>query len=388
MFALSLPNSALRFSREGAGFSASYNISLTFVRDSVVVKRVVRKEPVHIATFAETGRTDESVIFQEAVTLAPGRYTVILAAGDANSTRALRARESLEVPAYGPDLRLGSPVLVYTGSGRQTVSERPAVVVNPRKTVSYGAEVPQVYIELYNAGSPQVVQLRVLDQRGTTVWQSQPEIANGDGRLRHATITVPLDSLPLGRLWLEATTAGSSAEIHRSPLLVTISDQWMVANFDDVLGFITQIAYPAELDSLRTATGAERRLRWDRFWARRDPLPATPINEYREEFFQRVRFATENFAEADRPGWDTHRGRVYIVLGAPSREGVQPALRENITELGGLEWLYDGLPWGRLRLYFIDRTGVGHYQLTPESESDFRSISQRMKPKGTPKART
>ncbi|HEX2122003.1 MAG TPA: GWxTD domain-containing protein [Thermoanaerobaculia bacterium] len=55
----------------------------------------------------------------------------------------------------------------------------------------------------------------------------------------------------------------------------------------------------------------------DLFWARRDPTPGTPRNEFREEFLERVRYADASFGEKRRRGALSDRGQVYIVLGPP-----------------------------------------------------------------------
>ena len=67
-------------------------------------------------------------------------------------------------------------------------------------------------------------------------------------------------------------------------------------------------------------TSAQRDAFIARFWARRDASPATAANEFREEFSRRVRFARENLADAKSyatPGFDTDRGRVYLMFGRP-----------------------------------------------------------------------
>ena len=381
LIAVSLPASALRFQRNADGFLGEYQVSVAFMVDSVPVKRIDRRENVRVASFAETGRIDESVIFQDVIALRPGKYTVQVQASDAFSSRGFRARDSVDVPAYGAERRLAAPVLVYEADGRDRRDARPAFIVNARRTIPYGAEVPRVYVELYHAATPQSVQLRIVDDRGEQVWQDEAIVEAGNEQLRHALIDIPTTSLPLGRLWLEASTAGSSAEISRSPLLVTISDQWMVANFDEVLRFVTYIAAASELDSLRNATSTERRERWDAFWRRRDPLPATPINEFREEFFQRVRFATEHFGESGRAGWDTDRGEVYVVLGAPAHTMDRHVGRDAGVRPNAIEWSYEGTPTGRLQLLFMDRSGFGRYELTPQSEQAFRGAAQRMRPR-------
>ncbi len=55
----------------------------------------------------------------------------------------------------------------------------------------------------------------------------------------------------------------------------------------------------------------------ERFWRRRDPDLATDINEFRDEHFRRIAYASERFDKEGRPGWRTQRGRVYIIHGPP-----------------------------------------------------------------------
>jgi GWxTD domain-containing protein len=155
----------------------------------------------------------------------------------------------------------------------------------------------------------------------------------------------------------------------------------MSANFEQTLRFVNYIATPAELDSLRIGSEAERVARWQRFWKRRDPLTSTTINEFREEFFQRIRFAIEHFSETGLSGWETHRGEVYIVLGAPDHVTDRFIGRVPPDQPNGVEWIYERGPGGRLQLVFIDNAGNGHFELSTESEHDFRSAANRLKPK-------
>lgn len=373
-FGLSLPNSALRFQRDGAGFAAEYTVTLTFTRDSQRVRLVERREDVRVRNFAETGRTDESVVFQQLVALRPGRYVVDLVAADANSARAFRARDTIELPAYGAEARrFSEPVVVYQAGARDSRDTIPALILNPRHMTPYGGQAPRVYFEGYGVATDSAVALRVLDDHGTTVWTTTVPLVAGSAALRHALVQLPADSLPLGKLWVDL-------DGRRAPLLVSVSDQWMVANFDEVLQYVRYIASAAEVDSLRATPPAERKQRWEAFWARRDPLPATPPNEFRDEFFERIRTATEQFAEPGIPGWKSARGEVYIVLGAPDRVAERTLGRNDLggTLPAALEWTYEDSPGGRLELTFVDRTGAGRYELTSSSASAFRAVEHRL----------
>ena len=55
----------------------------------------------------------------------------------------------------------------------------------------------------------------------------------------------------------------------------------------------------------------------DLFWARRDPTPDTPRNEFKEDFEARVLFADKNFAGGKETGSLSDRGKVFILLGPP-----------------------------------------------------------------------
>lgn len=388
LFGLSLPNSALRFRRDGDAFTARYQVTLIFYRDSQEVRRVSGTELVRVASFDETSRTDESIVYQTVVALPPGEYEVAVEARDGSGARGFRAQDTLDVPAYrsaqGPR-RLTDPFFVYQAEARSAVGEAPAVIVNPRHTIPYGGEAPRLYLEAYGYPAGQPVRVRVKDAQDRELWETTVRLVSGGGEgedegnggFGYAFFDIPAASLPIGRLWIETSIEGEAEAAGRVPLVVTISDHWTVANFDELLEFLAYIATPAELDSLRNATGEERQELWERFWKRRDPLSATAVNEFREQFFERIRTAMLYFQEPLQPGWKTDRGEVYIVLGPPDH------VYEHFGQVAGrpvaYEWIYERGPTGRLELVFQDRRGIERYELTPSSRAAFRSAAHHLR---------
>jgi GWxTD domain-containing protein len=377
---LSLPNSVLTFQRDADGFAARYVVSFRLTRDGQPVALVDRTEAVRVADFAETGRTDETVVFQGAVRVEPGDYGVTLRVRDGLSARGFEVDDSVRVPRYGAGGPVvAPPVPVYSAEPRTAVAAFPELVVNPRHAAAYGALPPRVYVEAYG---PSRAVLELTDDTGDTIWERSVALEQGAG-LSAAVVELPADSLPLGRFWLTATADGSASG--RVPLLVTISDSWLASNFDEVLAFLRLVAPAEEIDALAAAGSEERRARWDAFWADRDPVPATPVNEFRDEFFERVRVATEQFSEGGRPGWLTDRGEVYIVLGPPTDvSAVDLGPDRPVTgEPNGQQWTYDRVPGGGgLSLVFVDAGGLGSYRLTPGSEASFRGTADRIRREG------
>ncbi len=101
------------------------------------------------------------------------------------------------------------------------------------------------------------------------------------------------------------------------------------------------------------------------FWQRRDPSPATKENEFRIEHYERFDYANRFLGrDAPRPGWQTDRGRHWIILGEP-RQREQFDGRNEVVSID--LWIYQGdtelgLP-PRFNLMFFKREDVGEYEL-------------------------
>lgn len=105
------------------------------------------------------------------------------------------------------------------------------------------------------------------------------------------------------------------------------------------------------------------------FWDIRDPNPYTEVNEYKEEIERRFEYASRYFKEAGRPGWDTDRGRIYILLGPPDSLKDYPMLSGYYK--GVQVWLYGNY---QLALQFADKEGDGRYELITYSTELLNAI--------------
>ena len=140
------------------------------------------------------------------------------------------------------------------------------------------------------------------------------------------------------------------------------------------------------------------------FWARRDPTPGTPDNEYRDDFQRRVAYADQNFTVGKVRGALSDRGKALVVFGPPTRivrsggggnplaapttPGATFGGRETDTEAentAGVErqmWSYEGATAQRafgapkVELRFIDR--LNNHDLRLETPRiDYAGAQQR-----------
>jgi len=375
LFALSLANQALTFQRSGNEFVAGYHLDVTFRADSTVVpaRQIARDEQVRVRSFQETLRGDESVIFQQFVTLGPGVYQVQVTVRDRNGPALARAERVDTVPRFA-GRGISRPIAVYEAQGRTQASALPVLLANPRATLPYGADTVRFYVEGYGLGesAPARLVARVVDAGDRELWRDTLAFVGAAG-LGVATVAVAPGRLPVGRGELEAILAGGSDTTH-APFLISFSNQWVITNFDEMISMLRYFDAQRWVDSLRKVPADQRPGVWQAFWKATDPVPITPENEALDDYFRRVQQANVRFQDEGQPGWLTDRGEVFISLGDPD-EVLDLSSGMERTGQRAIRWTYTTL---RLVLYFTDQTGFSRFRLTPTSRAEFQRVVARV----------
>ena len=171
-------------------------------------------------------------------------------------------------------------------------------------------------------------------------------------RCHRSPFTLPAAVLAL----LGCSLAGADERVDRLP------EEHRVWLEEEVVYIITQ----AEREVFLGVEGFEEREQFiEAFWLRRDPVPATKENEFRIEHYERFDYANRFLGrDAPRPGWQTDRGRFWIILGEP-RTREQFDGRNEIVSAD--LWIYQGdtklgLP-PRFNLLFFKKEDIGEYEL-------------------------
>lgn len=370
---LSLTNEAFSFRRASDGFVAEYRVEIAFRArtGATVVTQADRNEAVWVGGFQETLRTDESVIFQHLLKVPPGDYVLSVVVRDRNSPAHARIEQELTVPRFA-GVGLATPLPIYEGEGRTRLNELPRLLLNPRATSPYGGDTLRFYIEAYRVSSGTRVAARAIDATDAVVWDDTIALGSG-GTLTPRVITVIPARLPLGRARLELEIVGRT-DTTRAPLLISLSDRWVVTNFEQVTSVLRYFEAQDWVARLRDAPPLDRPQVWRDFWRETDPVPITPENEALTEYFRRVQVANDRFREEGEAGWLTDRGEVFITLGKADE-----AVELSPDQTGGrrlIKWVYNE---HRLTLFYQDQGGFGRYRLTPASRADYQRVLARVR---------
>lgn len=367
VLALSLENRVLGFERQGTqGFIARYRVDISFRRDSLPPITIGRDETVRVTTFQETMRNDESVLFQEPVVLAPGRYRVSVTVRDQRGDKQSRAERDYLVPHFQSGTTT-APILIYEATGRGNPGDPFRGLLNPRGAAGYGADTLTVLVEGYQMSPGQRFPLRIVDMRDSVLFD-QELVFEGGTAVEAKVVHFKPDSAPLGELRF---VLGPDEDRQVTSALVSLSGNWIVSNYEEMIQLLRYFGHEEQLAALRRATPAQRPRLWQAFYRDSDPNPATPENEAIDAYFSRLAAADQKFTDEGQPGWRTDRGEVYIVLGDPDE--VLDASAANQGRI--VSWTYNTY---RIVLYFTDETGFGRFRLTAQSRGDFERVRARV----------
>lgn len=131
---------------------------------------------------------------------------------------------------------------------------------------------------------------------------------------------------------------------------------------DQKIAQVLYIATPEERNISQNMNNLDgKRLFLFKFWYSREGS----VNEgLKDEYYSRVKYADENFGFSNRKGWQSDRGRVYIMYGEPSQIDRHPS---NPSTDPFIVWKYHELEGG-VRFLFVDESGFGDYKLVSSTK--------------------
>ncbi|HEX2781173.1 MAG TPA: GWxTD domain-containing protein [Gemmatimonadaceae bacterium] len=371
LLTLSLPNRALTFVREGDHYRAGYDVIVDARRGGSSARREQGRQTVRVASYKETSRGDESLIFQQYLRLAPETYALNLTVRDVESGRTTTRDLNVTVPRIATP-GLSSAVPVYEAEPRLRRDTLPVLVPNPRATAVFGQDSSlMIYLERYGGTGP--VQAAVRDARGVELWRDSVPLPS-NATMTSGMVTLPITTLGPGIDTFVAWTAGGR-DTTRTRLVVSFGEGIAITSFEEMLSFLRYFAPGETLQPLRNAAPADRGRAWLAFLHATDPDPSTAEHEALRDYFIRIEQANLRYREEGGPGWLTDRGKVFISLGDPDQ--IYEQGQGDIAQRGRVQiWEYAQY---RTQLVFIDQSGFGRYRLTTTSELEFQSLVRRIR---------
>jgi GWxTD domain-containing protein len=352
----------LVFLRNGDGYSARYEVTaVLYGRDWQQAAGDSWLRRVDVPTYAETNSRAMVVADTLALSVAPGTYRLRIELKSLDTGAAGAVEREIAVPEYEP----GKLMLGSVAFDRAQTAQAGAGVFEANPSRDYGEEWPvlRVRVPVYgDTGARYRVTMTVETDEGAiektladTVLQTAP--------MTEHTLAASVLDLDVGVHFLtvraRALDGGPDAAARFRFRVLTSPKSWG-EDFDKMLVQLSYVASRDEVERIKEAPETEREAAWAEFWKRRDPEPATEVNEFRVEFLRRLGYANTHFRSMVE-GWQTDMGRTYIQYGEPDDVDTQPVDKM----LHSWEvWYYYG---EHLKFTFVDTEGFGEFSLVETS---------------------
>ncbi len=343
--------------------------------------------------------------------VAPGSYELRVRVPRSAERQELEVRRDVRVPDYAQsgvglsDVTLASNIFRDNDTTSVSPFERNGLIVQPNATQVFGQGLTQLfyYAEIYHPGRAVAAADTAYTLLAYVSQANTPQPVGGlerrtGRRVRDVDVLTgrfDLRRLPSGSYYLhlavldpnnaavaeqsrkffvynpnvQAPTASADAfEFDTSPYAVMDAEEVTrgLAHLDVLAGERDRrrIQALADLDG-------RRRFLYD-FWRERDPDAATPLNEFREEFYRRLQYANDRYTRRDREGWRTDRGRTIVKYGVPS--SLEPHLYERESKPYEV-WYYNNIPGvGQGTFVFGDTRGLGEFELVNSNVPGERNV--------------
>ena len=378
LFAVSLSNAALTFARENDRFRAGYTVTIGLKSGGVTVTQSESHESVLVASYKETTRVDESVIYQEFVTAKPGRYQLTLTIRDDGSSRASTEDVALNVPTLGAGASaLSTPVSFARVAPRASLEALPNIVANPQSSATFGRDsVIGLYLEGYDSGAAARLPLRVsvTTDQGARLFSDTISLPR-HGALYSGVVYVAASRIGIGPAVISFARPGA-ADTAKASFFIGFGEDLPVAGYTEMIDYLRWFASPARLKSLRATAPEFRAGAWSAFLRSNESLGGA--NDALHEYFRRLFDANKRFQEEGTPGWKTDRGKVLLGLGDPdAMYEQQPSAAAMGQRNRNQIWEYRAL---NIQLVFYDQSGYGRWRLTNSSDLAFTAAWRRRVP--------
>lgn len=360
-------NDVLQFTQEEGGrFRAAYEVNLTVVDlEQNMIEGRLWKRNLEVAAFAQTN--DRQTLNEESADflLAPGIYELRVEISDLHTQRRLRRNYPLALPDFG-ERRLQFSTIAFG----EKAAPQDSLHYNLLALLTDAAPHAGVFYEIYGASPGDTLEAHyvISDWKKETLAEWRSAFVADSARVGHfEKLTDKLKYQGLQNLRITISgkrqKAEAEAEAGYRVQFLAQEEQDPASLLEEYPGLaylpLRYICSNKEYKRVLDMPETPRKEAVAEFWRQRDPSPDTAHNELREEFYRRVAFAQMRFAAhgIGKAGWETDRGRIYIIYGPPQD------VHHQMGELDPMPyeiWFY---PKHERRFVFMDKKGSGEYEL-------------------------
>jgi GWxTD domain-containing protein len=386
-----IPRSSLNFVEQGTGLIADFEMTVQIMKAGRELAQQSWRSS-STANSVEEISASQTLFSMTKFQMKAGSYFIKTTVTDLHGQKKGTENFDLKIKPYSTqslaisEIELAASLKRDTSPGRFNKNGY-QIIPNPSALYGDGLPLLRFYAEIYNLQFPSdttyTVSYHILDSQNQPVkiFPVKEKMIAGTSLVEAGGFNVI--SIPSGsyRFVLEVKDNGSGAVARQESkfFVFRLRDQAISRARPNAEAIVEAMAYlyrdktekeiDREFDAARWLANREETMIYEgldfegkknfliRFWYARDSDTTTVINEFRDDYLKRVRYATESFGGL-KDGWRTDRGRVLLIYGSPDEIENFPSSNDSRAYQ---VWNYFSIEGG-VKFYFVDIRGWGEYQ--------------------------
>lgn len=323
-------NNGLQYFKQGDEFVAQYEINVIVIdADKNLIANHSRERKHRVENYLETTNSASYLINQIKLQVPKGKFKIVCKLLDKLTDKTSTIEKDLHVKdMFRKEIDISDIELISrvepSGSNRSGFDKgEQRIIPFVSEGVSGEADRVSFYVEIYNDLNESTeikIEYKIANEKSKTVYKDKSsfEIA---GPVTRLIKVIPLEELVPGdyKLTFQLKQAnGKKIAQRKNSFAVAWSLNALVRNdFKSAVDQLSYIATNDETDELMETPEEEQFEAFMAFWKKHDKYAETPENESQQLYYSRIRHANVYFSVVNQDGWESDRGRIYVIFGEP-----------------------------------------------------------------------
>jgi GWxTD domain-containing protein len=310
-------NDVIQFRKTENGYHAAYRISLALRSHDQSLLQKTEVLNVRIKDFKRTNSIREFQhhtfrldTWPEDFVLKSGTYKVLLTIEDLTTRKSTHLKSTLNVQDYFSKRQHTSICFL-----RQTADSSAAFpLLALQRSIPFNKPVTAFAHIIADSTFNDTLTFQIVQKQNVLFKESFT--AHADSGLITLRHPLPVERLREGTYRLEVF-AGRQ-KLSRPFRVIWFQKPTYLYEYELAIRPMRYILPKAEYETIKALNHENLNEWFELYWKEKDPTPKTVFNELLFEFYQRVQEANRKFSTRNREGWETDRGRIYLLYGPPT----------------------------------------------------------------------
>jgi len=319
---LKMPYNFFRFIKEEDIFIADYEFSIEISdEENNIHKNNVMQEKIVVSNFEDTN-SDEKIFFKEIeFEVSPGKYNIRLVITDLDMRKSITQSKEITLKDFWKEEIGISDIIFYVEGDSSFNSGKNIIIPEPNVNVDYNSNlVIDYYIFKSDIEKRIVLNSKIIPKfkTKTPVYEENEEIYDKKNLTKREIRLIP-ELISVGPYVFRINVSSEEIKREREIEFSLLWENFPISalHINTAIGRMKYILTEEEYEKISLMNQAEKKDFFIDFWKEFDIDTTMEKNEVMEEYFRRLNYTDQNFSDPNNDGWESDRGRIWILYGKP-----------------------------------------------------------------------